>query len=72
MIASGIYTALAMGSFRADPLRPEVVGSNWVGPVGEALAGTLVAVIGIVAWLVPLELMLLSGPLMRDKQLKLR
>ena len=72
LIASGMYTALAMGSYRADPLRPEVVGSNWVGPVGEALAGGLVAVIGIVAWLLPLELMLLSGPLMRDRKFTLR
>ena len=70
-IASGLYVALALGSFRADPLRPELVGSNWVGPVGETLAAMTVRAVGIVAWLLPFELMLQSRPLLSDRKLKL-
>jgi len=69
-IASGLYVALALGSYRADPLRPELVGSNWVGPVGETLAAMTVKAVGVVAWLLPFELMLQSRPLLRDRKLK--
>ncbi len=71
-IASGLYLALALASYEASPLRPEVSGPDWVGPVGAVLANALVHAVGIVAWLAPLELMLVSQPLLTDRKLKFR
>src|SRR5262245_32856167 len=31
LLASALYTTLALASFQADPLRPEVTGGDWVG-----------------------------------------
>ncbi len=42
-------------------------GANAVGPVGEASAGGLVWLVGVVAWVVPLELILLGIPFVRHK-----
>jgi DNA segregation ATPase FtsK/SpoIIIE, S-DNA-T family len=67
LIAAGLYCALALGSYRADPLRPDVHGDDWVGPVGELFARGTVAVLGVVAWLVPLELVLVARPLLGDR-----
>ena len=39
LMASGLYCALALASYEADPMRASVAGENWVGPVGEVLAG---------------------------------
>jgi len=72
LIATGLFLSLALGSYEADPLRPEVQGPDWVGPVGNVVAGALVHAIGAVALLVPLELMLLSRPLLADRKLELR
>lgn len=71
LIASGLYCALALASYEADPMRPAVVGENWVGPVGEVFARFLVSLVGVVAWLVPLELLLLAGPLLKDRRIRL-
>jgi DNA segregation ATPase FtsK/SpoIIIE-like protein len=71
-IASGLYLALALASYEADPLRPEVTGPDWVGPVGALLAKALVHAVGVVAWLGPLELMLVSQPLLADRKLEFR
>ena len=71
LIASGLYWGLALASFEADPLRPAVSGANWVGPVGEVLARSAVKLVGLVAWLVPLELVVLAGPLLVDRRIKL-
>lgn len=71
LIATGLYFALAIASYESDPLRPSVVGENWVGPVGEVFARILVELIGVVAWLVPLELILIARPLLFDKRMKL-
>ncbi|MBI4950504.1 MAG: DNA translocase FtsK 4TM domain-containing protein, partial [Myxococcales bacterium] len=70
LIAAGIYAALALASYRADPLRPEVHGDDWVGPAGALCAGQLVALVGATAWLVPLELALLARPLLGDRPLR--
>ncbi len=35
-------------------------GENWIGPVGAALAGILATAFGVAAWLLPLELGLLT------------
>ncbi len=71
LIASGLYCALALASYRADPMRPSVHGDDWVGPVGEVFARATVGLVGVVAWLIPLELALLSRPLLRDKKIQL-
>ncbi len=71
LIASGLYGGLAIASYAADPLRPNVVGENWVGPVGEVFARLAVELIGIVVWLVPIELLALARPLLFDKRMRL-
>ncbi|WP_437277636.1 DNA translocase FtsK 4TM domain-containing protein [Sorangium sp. So ce375] len=68
LLVSALYSALALASFRGDPLRPEVSGDDWVGPVGAALAGTSIEAIGVIAWFVPLELALLAMPLLGAKR----
>ncbi len=68
LLVSALYSALALASFRADPMRPEVSGDDWVGPVGAALAGTSIEAIGVIAWFVPLELALLAMPLLGAKR----
>ncbi|WP_437895967.1 DNA translocase FtsK 4TM domain-containing protein [Sorangium sp. So ce124] len=68
LLVSALYSALALASFRADPMRPEVAGDDWVGPVGAALAGTSIEAIGVIAWFVPLELALLAMPLLGAKR----
>ncbi|WP_437712604.1 DNA translocase FtsK 4TM domain-containing protein [Sorangium sp. So ce448] len=68
LLVSALYSALALTSFRGDPLRPEVSGDDWVGPVGAALAGTSIEAIGVIAWFVPLELALLAMPLLGAKR----
>jgi len=67
LLASALYTSLALASFQGDPLRPEIVGPDWVGPVGAAFAGFAASTVGIVSWSLPLELALLSGPLLGGK-----
>ncbi len=50
--AATLLVGLALWSYDADG------GDNWIGPVGEALAGVLATAFGIAAWLVPVELAL--------------
>jgi len=64
LLASSLYAALALASFQADPVHPEVVGADWVGPVGSAFAGVCVGAIGLGAWLVPVELFAVALPLL--------
>ncbi|WP_437956971.1 DNA translocase FtsK 4TM domain-containing protein [Sorangium sp. So ce119] len=68
LLVSALYSALALASFRGDPLRPEIAGEDWVGPVGAALAGASVEAVGVIAWFVPLELALLAMPLLGAKR----
>ena len=68
LLTSALYYALALASFRADPMRPEVSGEDWVGPVGATLAGAGVEGVGIMAWLLPLELALLAAPLLAGRR----
>ncbi|HEY4120615.1 MAG TPA: DNA translocase FtsK 4TM domain-containing protein [Byssovorax sp.] len=67
LFAASLYAGLALASFRADPMRPEIVGADWVGPVGEACARAAVEGIGVAAWFVPIELALLALPLVNGK-----
>ncbi len=47
-----LLVGLALWSYDADG------GENWIGPVGEGLAGVLATAFGVAAWLVPIELAL--------------
>jgi S-DNA-T family DNA segregation ATPase FtsK/SpoIIIE len=67
LIASALFSALALASFRGDPLRPEVVGPDWVGPAGALVAGAMVQAIGLAAWFFPIELALIASPLLNGK-----
>ncbi|MBK9262068.1 MAG: DNA translocase FtsK 4TM domain-containing protein [Polyangiaceae bacterium] len=67
LLASALYSVLALASFEADPMRPEVTGPNWVGPVGEAFSSLFSGAFGIAAWTIPLELSVLAGPLLGGK-----
>jgi S-DNA-T family DNA segregation ATPase FtsK/SpoIIIE len=71
LIASGLYCGLALASYEADPLRPHLHGDDWVGPVGAVCARAGVGLVGVVSWLVPLELILLSRPLLSDRRIRL-
>ncbi len=70
LMAAGLYAALALASFQGDPFRPEIGGSDWVGPVGAVFARFAVGLIGVVAWLIPVELVLLSRPLLSDRKIR--
>jgi DNA segregation ATPase FtsK/SpoIIIE, S-DNA-T family len=67
LLASALFSALALLSFRGDPLRPEVAGQDWVGPAGAAVAGAAVQAIGLAAWFFPLELAFIAAPLLNGK-----
>ena len=67
LVATSVFLVLALASFSKDPLVPEAVGANWVGPAGASFAELFVASIGIAAWSVPVELILVALPLLRDK-----
>ena len=70
LLASALYTSLALASFRGDPMRMEVTGADWVGPVGAVVAGSLVQAVGLCAWLVPLGLAIFAAPLLQGKASK--
>jgi hypothetical protein len=67
LLASSLYWMLALSSFQGDPLRPEVFGDDWVGPVGAVVAGQTIGLFGLLAWLVPTELAALALPLLADR-----
>jgi len=70
VLASGIFTAVGLLTFRRDPMDPTVIGSNWVGPVGDSLCGWVVQGFGLVAWLLPVELMAIGWSLLRSRELR--
>ncbi len=65
LVAAACYLALALAS-----LDLEAAESNWVGPVGAWLAELLAGGFGVVAWLLPLELVLVAAPLFRHRELQ--
>ncbi len=67
LFAASVFLALALASARFDPNDPSVAGSDWVGPVGGAIATFLIQGFGLVSWLVPLELGLVGAPLIRGR-----
>ena len=69
LIAASVYLVLALASARVDPRDPSVVGAEWVGPVGGSIARTLARGFGAVAWLAPVELVLVALPLFGKNRL---
>lgn len=67
LVAGALFVTLALASFQGDPAVAEVVGADWVGPVGSGIARFLVSSIGIAAWTVPIEMLLMAVPLFRDR-----
>lgn len=72
LIATALYSALALWSFEAHPLRSDVVGEDWVGPVGAGFARALVQQFGVASWLFPAELTLLALPLLSGRESQVR
>ncbi|MFO0587177.1 MAG: DNA translocase FtsK 4TM domain-containing protein [Polyangiaceae bacterium] len=70
LLASALYTSLALASFQGDPMRLEITGADWVGPVGAVVAGALVQGVGLCAWLVPFGLAIFAAPLLQGKPSK--
>ena len=68
LFAVAAFLCLALASVRIDPHDPSIHGADWVGPVGSAIAGFLVQGFGLVAWLAPVELVLMGAPLFRGKK----
>jgi S-DNA-T family DNA segregation ATPase FtsK/SpoIIIE len=69
-----VFLSLALASYAGDPAIPlgtdgaPIVGENWVGPVGAWAARGIVSVVGVAAWVVPVEALLLGIPFVRGKR----
>jgi S-DNA-T family DNA segregation ATPase FtsK/SpoIIIE len=65
---------LALASYQGGPsqeagaVAATAAGPDWVGPVGALCARGLVSLVGLVAWGLPLELLLMGIPLVRGKE----
>jgi S-DNA-T family DNA segregation ATPase FtsK/SpoIIIE len=71
-LATALYVALALLSFRADPDNPDVHGPEWVGPVGATLAEVLVTAVGLATWIFPIELAAIGLALVADAEARPR
>ncbi len=66
---AAVFVSLSLCSYAGDPMAPGVVvRENWVGPVGSIVAETLATYIGVAAWVLPLEALLLGIPLVRGQR----
>ncbi len=67
-----LFLTLALASYRGGPgdmtTAAVPAGADWVGPVGAICARGLVSLLGLVAWSLPAELLLLGVPLVRGKE----
>jgi S-DNA-T family DNA segregation ATPase FtsK/SpoIIIE len=68
-----IFVAMALASYRGDPTgvsssTPSLPGPDWVGFAGSAIARGLVTLVGVIAWILPLEFVLLGIPLIRGNE----
>ncbi len=71
-----VFLSLALASYAGDPqtapvvegVVPAICGENWVGPVGAAVARAFVTFVGVAAWVVPLEALLLGIPYVRGRK----
>ncbi|MDF3067304.1 MAG: uncharacterized protein K0R38_2905 [Polyangiaceae bacterium] len=61
------FVALSLASYRIDPYDPALSGSDLAGATGAAVAAVLVQGFGVVAWLLPIDLVLLGAPLFRGR-----
>ncbi len=68
LMASGLYVVLALASWKSDPMRPEVVGADWVGPVGAVFARATVSAVGVIAWFIPIELFSIAVPMVSGRE----
>ncbi len=82
--SGAVFVALALASYRLELSLPEPaaagqavadatlemrsVGPNWMGPIGETVAGALARLAGITSWVFPLELLLLGVPFVRSRK----
>jgi DNA segregation ATPase FtsK/SpoIIIE, S-DNA-T family len=67
LFVSAVITTLALASYAGRPGDETLVGADWVGPVGAWWASVLVGSVGVLSWAVPLELVLLTWPLLKDR-----
>jgi S-DNA-T family DNA segregation ATPase FtsK/SpoIIIE len=68
-----LFLMLALASYQGGPrdgtmAAPIAAGPDWVGPVGALCAHGLASLVGLVAWGLPIELLLLGIPLVRGKE----
>ena len=70
-----VFASLALASYAGEPqtatnANPEnaIQGENWVGPVGAFIARMVVSVVGVMAWIVPIEALLLGIPFVRGRK----
>ncbi len=71
-----VFLGLALASYAGAPASPLDAavpprdvpqGADWVGPVGQACARGLVTMLGLAAWAIPVEALLLAIPFLRGK-----
>jgi len=62
-----VFSLLALASYEITEAGVSI-GGNWVGPVGEWCAHSAIASVGVVAWAVPVEAILLGIPFIRGKK----
>jgi S-DNA-T family DNA segregation ATPase FtsK/SpoIIIE len=67
LVAGAIFLLLALLSYRVPAVDFGAAADGWVGPVGAFLSRWLVQAFGIVAWLVPVEVVLVALPLFRGR-----
>ncbi|MEA2748111.1 MAG: segregation ATPase FtsK/SpoIIIE, family, partial [Myxococcales bacterium] len=70
-----VFLSLALASYAGDPAAPpitdgppQILGENWVGPVGAAVAKAFVTLVGVASWVVPVEALLLGIPYVRGRK----
>ncbi len=73
-----VFLSLALASYAGDPqiapgaVLPEgaaaIKGEDWVGPVGAFFARGIVGLVGLAAWVMPLEALLLGIPFVRSRR----
>ena len=68
LFAVSAFLFLALAGLRRDPAVPALTGADWMGPVGAAVAGFMAQGFGLVAWLAPVELLLVAVPMFRGRR----
>ncbi len=70
-----VFLALGLASYAGDPQgtltadgQLAILGENWVGPVGASMARSFVLLVGVAAWVVPIEALLLGIPYVRGRK----